>query len=576
MRRRGKFSLLISLLLVLCIVGRKGKQAQIQMNTKRTAAESRAFKKAIRETVWVETSVDSDHDGKKDRVKVDIIRPKETKKGIQVPVIYNMSPYNAGLVYPDYYNVDEELHCPGPSFTNEYHYDKYFVPRGYAMVNASSIGSKGSDGCPTTGDPQELLAAKAVIDWLNGRAEGFDESGNNITAYWTNGKTGMVGLSYEGTIPNGLATLDVPGLKTIVPIGAISNWYDYYRANGAVIAPGGYQGDDADRLAKGVLTRDNPEVCMECMEQMEKDQDRKTGDYNAFWDERNYLNGVHNLQASVFLVHGLNDMNVKRKQFAQWWEKLKQYDVPRKLWLHNGGHIDPKVTSGDKWLTTLHRWFDYWLYDKNNGVMDEAQVTIQQPDDTWIQQTEWPHKDAHNTLFYLGTDQSGRGALQEFEEVSEEEKATFTDNAFIKAEQLVKKPEVMVPHRLAYMTSKLTRPVRLSGFPQLSIQASIDQTAANLTALLVDYGPDETTIVTRGWMDACNVDSIWQSKALEPGRLYNFEWDMEPHDYKFEKGHQIGLVLMSSDYEYTIRPKTSVSITVHYGKSHVILPLVDV
>ena len=47
----------------------------------------------------------------------------------------------------------------------------------------------------------------------------------------------MMGTSYNGTIPIAAATTGVEGLKAIVPISAISDWYDYYRANGMVRAP---------------------------------------------------------------------------------------------------------------------------------------------------------------------------------------------------------------------------------------------------------------------------------------------------------------------------------------------------
>ncbi len=60
--------------------------------------------------------------------------------------------------------------------------DNYYVPRGYAVVLGESIGTFNSDGCPTVGDRVETLGTKAVIDWLNGRARGFDEAGNRVTA----------------------------------------------------------------------------------------------------------------------------------------------------------------------------------------------------------------------------------------------------------------------------------------------------------------------------------------------------------------------------------------------------------
>src|SRR5262245_30318078 len=51
----------------------------------------------IRQHLWVETSVDSDRDGKKDRVHVDVTRPGQTaSEGLKVPVIYESSPYFAG------------------------------------------------------------------------------------------------------------------------------------------------------------------------------------------------------------------------------------------------------------------------------------------------------------------------------------------------------------------------------------------------------------------------------------------------------------------------------------------------
>lgn len=531
-----------------------------------------SYEQAIVEEVYVETMIDSDEDGKNDRIYVEVIRPQETVEGYKVPVIYNMSPYNGGLDYPEYFDVDEELYGGAPTYTKEGHYDKYFVERGYAVVNANSIGSKGSDGCPTTGDKYEILAAKAVVDWLNHRAQAFNSKGEQVIANWTTGSVGMIGLSYEGTIANGVATTGVDGLKTIVPIGSISNWYDYYRANGAVIAPGGYQGDDADRLARGVLTRENPDICHCLIDKIEEDQDRITGNYNDFWDARNYINDAKNIKASVLVVHGLNDMNVKRKQFAEWWEVLKQYDVPRKLWLHQGGHIDPKKADEDKWLTTINKWFDYWLYDIDNGIMDEPKVDIEKIDHTWEQLQEWPHQDVETKQLFLRKGQDGIGGLSLYSQ--EDYDVSFVDAPLKQTTELIKSPSTSSSHRVAFLSPILQESIRLSGTPHLTIHASFDHTAANLSALLVDYGPDGETIVTRGWMDPRNGESLRESRPLVPHQSYELTWPLEPHDYTFAAGHRLGLVILSTDYEYTKRPKTIVSVTVSLKDSYLTLPLV--
>src|SRR5947199_7257930 len=120
----------------------------------------------------------------------------------------------------------------------------------------------------------------AVVDWRNGRARGFDAAGQPARADWSTGRVGMLGVSYNGTLANAVASTGVKGLETIVPISSISSWYDYYRADGGVVAPATFQGEDTDVLAKAVLTRPNPQLCAEVIASIERDQDRETGDYS--------------------------------------------------------------------------------------------------------------------------------------------------------------------------------------------------------------------------------------------------------------------------------------------------------
>ncbi|WP_243756146.1 CocE/NonD family hydrolase C-terminal non-catalytic domain-containing protein, partial [Bacillus thuringiensis] len=48
--------------------------------------------------------------------------------------------------------------------------------------------------------------------------------------------------------------------------------------------------------------------------------------------------------------------------------------------------------------------------------------------------------------------------------------------------------------------------------------------------------------------------------------------DMQPDDYVFKVWHQIEVVLIASDYDYTIRPKAGTKLTVKL--SEVTLPIV--
>ena len=105
-----------------------------------------------------------------------------------------------------------------------------FVPRGFAVVHSEATGTGRSQGCPTVGDYPERAAPKSVIDWLNGRAKGYTApvGGQEVTATrWSTGKVGMIGTSYEGTLPLAAATPGVDGLEVVIPLSANTSDSNY-------------------------------------------------------------------------------------------------------------------------------------------------------------------------------------------------------------------------------------------------------------------------------------------------------------------------------------------------------------
>jgi X-Pro dipeptidyl-peptidase len=580
-----------------------------------------SFDNAIEETVFVESEVDSDRDGKLDRVRIRISRPGETETegtGIKVPVVFEHSPYRGNLGTLPNHDVDLDA-LPQESLGKanaaragragrtaareagaRAHLradlpgglDDYYVPRGYAVVLGESLGTFNSDGCPDVGGRVETLGAKAVIDWLNGRAQAWNEAGVPVTADWTTGAVGMVGVSYNGTLPNQVATTGVDGLETIVPISAISSWYDYYRANGLVVAPHSqpqgvgdnvFQGEDTDVLGAfiGGPRMIHPGRCAEVLEFLSRAQDRETGDWSPFWQERDYLSRVGGVEASVFVVHGLNDWNVNTKAFAEWWYRLADRGVPRKIWLHNGGHggessmQDPADFAAYK--STENRWFDFWLFGVPNGIMEEPRASIEREDGTYTSEADWPARGSRQARLHLSASSSTAPG-----ELSARRRPGSPEQSFVDRgreldtdDVLIMTPDLADTNRLVYRSPALPRKVRISGTPWVTLEMSVDnRNAANLTAVLVDYGPAAPVMVTRGWLDPQNRVSISRSRPIKQGREYRFRWDLQPDDYVFRAGHRIGLVVVSTDHDYTIRPRPGTQLTLDPDESDVSLPIV--
>ena len=571
---------------------------------------------AIEQTVFVQSSVDSDRDGKRDLIRVRISRPREAaERGYKVPVVFEQSPYRGDTGNPSNHDVDfddlpqeqragagakrqaerarglRSSRKRGPRADLPGTLDDYYVPRGYAVVLGESIGTFNSEGCPDVGASAETLGTKAVIDWLNGRARGFDETGERVSARgWTTGDVGMVGTSYNGTLPNQVATTGVEGLKTIIPVSAISSWYDYYRANGLVVAPhseangageNGYLGEDTDVLGDfigGPRMEDPDGRCRFEHNFLLDRQDRVTGDFSSFWAARDYLGKVNRIRASVFVVHGLNDFNVKTKAFAEWWYRLATAHVERRIWLHNGGHGGPQGDGATAYKVVQNRWFDHYLFGVRNRVEREPRATIQREDGAYTQERDWPAPGTAPATLALGaTSSTAPGTLN----AGPRRGATaqsFTDNGRLldTDDVLIQAPDTASPYRLVYRTAELARDVRISGTPWVNLRMSVDnRTAANLTAVLVDYGPGGTaSMVTRGWLDPQNRTSPSRSERVRPGERYDLRWDLQPDDHVFKAGNRIGLVVVSTDHDYTIRPNPGTQLTLAPDRSSIRLPVV--
>ncbi len=606
--------------------------------------------KWIRQELWVQTDFDTDHDGKPDRVHVDVTRPLQTEtEGLKVPVVMGSSPYYAGTGRPQVnWDVHVELGTvppprgkmneppftsPRPRISNAL--VREWVPRGFAVVHSEAPGTGLSSGCPTVGDYPEREAPAAVIDWLNGRAKGYTTKTGNVEvdATWTTGKVGMIGTSYEGTLPLAAATTGVKGLEVVIPVSPNTSYYHYYRSNGLVRSPGGYLGEDVDVLYDFIASGDtaNRATCDRIWKNGifagHDGQDRQDGDMNQFWRDRDLLLHVKNIKAAVLLAHGFNDYNVVPEHSVRIYDEMRKDDLPVSIYLHTGGH------GGNPPFEMIDRWFSHYLYGVDNGVQNDPPVWIVQ--DAGMQDPEgvrrldslkaylaahpepvdttpagrrrayflrrfgprlntpptpfasFPIPGSEPVVFHPAGGGRSVGKLSFTAQASGVE--TLTDDVDSSGSVYAMAPRST--HRLIYATAPFDDTVQISGTPQVHLRLALSKPDANLSVWLVMLPYDSTDVgssshaglVSRGWADPDNYRSLTHGGPYEstlpgvplvPGRFYDLTFDLEPDDEFIPAGKQLAVMIMSSDAEFTLWPEPGTELSVDLAHSYFTIPIV--
>ena len=299
------------------------------------------------------------------------------------------------------------------------------------------------------------------------------------------------------------------------------------------------------------------------------------GDYNDFWYSRDYLNRVDGVKAAVLMAHAFNDWNVVPEHSIRIYEALKKNGVETQLFMHQGGHGGPPPIS------MMNRWFTHYLYGEDNGVEKGSKSWIVREKDERTKPTEYPeypHPEAKDVMVYPVPGAPQRGRLRT-SPLTEPITETLIDNFSFPGEALAQAE--YTEHRLIYATPGLSEPVHLSGTPRIKLRLACDRPAANLSVWLVSL-PWNTkknskitdNIITRGWADPQNIESMRESKPLVPGQFYDIEFDLQPDDQVIAKGQQIGLMVFSSDRDYTLHPTPGTKLTIDLQNTQLSLPVV--
>ena len=598
----------------------------------------------LRFCVYVETDLDTDGDGMADLVKVFVQVPKSAAQGrYKAAAIYDPTPYPIGIKEkydgsrPNPYTApkfdleklntigkkresadrissyeaamnadpsDWNYTVPGTSYPG--YYDKtgydYFLVRGFAVVQAGGIGTYGSEGYELCGTHQERDCHKCVVEWLAGNRSAFTDRENRIEikADWCNGSVAMTGVSYGGTLPFEVATTGVKGLKTIIPIAGISNWYDYRNSQGVSTYALPHYTDFLAAFNAGALYEDDDWLVMNddyaaWLHQTAADQTAANGNYTKAYAGMDYSNDYQNIDCSALIVHGLNDFNVLTKQSDLMYKAFQKAGKNVKILWHQDGHntLKGRMVGDELFDALLNRWLTHYLYSVDNGIETMAAVRVQsningkyRTYDSWgdeekikavdssVKEGQREIKSGEFSSFYKDYMKPGLYPERFYLDQDDGHAAVFTLNVpentticgvpevHLKlSTKDVKKDNLMVTALLMDMKADggifkayITRAERSNTLPVKTVSSytPVDGIAEKPVC---EFVPSSTNakMFSIGWADLCDPGTGYIAsedpphKALKADTFYDYTIYLTPTVYTLQEGHSLKLFILAQD-----------------------------
>jgi putative CocE/NonD family hydrolase len=560
------------------------------------------------------------------KLAIDVVRPAVNGEPVdeRFPVIWTHSRYHRSP--QELYRALAGVDAPGINSMVDAQPDlQRLVRHGYVFAAVGVRGSGASYGrYEGLFSPNETRDAYEIIDWL-------------ATQPWSDGNVGMYGGSYLGITQYMAASQQHPALKAIFPNVAAFDMYD-------VLYPGGVYRDDMIQHW-GTLTIDLDEnwpapkvdadiegVMLEDAIAEHADNFRTIPQYRAvpFRDSRTDQHSFETHNPSPFL-DAVNEAEVPAYHWNGWYDVFvtdanlwyANYEGPQRLgigaWSH-GGMPDSALMAERARIGTIeqHRWYDYWLKDIDNGIMDEPPVSYATMVDPgqweWKSADEWPLTSTEATRYYLAAGPSGSvsstndGVLTtdapsgsdaydayDVDFTTTTGTGTRWDNAVGAGAMIYPDLTQNDAKSLTYTTPVLGADVTVTGHPVVTLYVTSSERDGDFHVVLEEV--DDTGFsryVTEGVLRASHrktSEAPWNNMGLpyqrsfegdkEPlpaGQPTELVFDLHPTSTVFNAGHRIRVTVMGADADNTDRPPVDRAPTIRIYRdaqraSHIVLPI---
>jgi predicted acyl esterase len=433
--------------------------------------------------------------------------------------------------------------------------------RGYILVSQDVRGRYASEGVDQPFEV-DMLDGYDTVEWLAAQP-------------WSNGKTGIFGTSAPGITSNLAAAAAPPHLTAAYITVAPDSLFYRSRFVGGVFKEshsGGWlrgQGISEERIAaykaRAVLDQG--------------------------WLDSDFLFHRHNVEIPVYNVGGWHDIYAEGSLFNFLYLQNEGHPNARgkqKLSMGAFGHgalqgdlVYPNggLISGD--IQQQLRWWDYWLKDEDNGIMDEPAVSYYMmasarksnpsPLNRVIKADHWPPQ--HElTRFYLQPE----GKIATSTPAADSASLSFSFDPAnpvptVGGQNLGRdvgpKDQREIGQRqdyLRFQTPVLTEDLVIAGHVDMELFVSTDAQDTDFVVKLVDIYPDgyEALIldypIRMRFRDGQNPGDV---KMATPGEVEKLTINMWSTAQTFEKGHRLGVHVTSSNFpRFAVNPNNGAAL----------------
>ena len=461
----------------------------------------------------------------------------------------------------------------------------YFAGHGYAAIRVDMRGNGDSEGLMHDEYArQEQDDALEAIAWI-------------ARQKWCTGKVGMMGISWGGFNALQVAARKPPALKAIVTICSTDDRYedDIHYKGGCLINENlgwaatmfAYSSRPPDPAIVGKRWRkmwmerlkNEPFLIIPWLQHPHRD---------AYWKHGSVCEDWGAIETPALIVGGWNDAYSNAIP-----RLMKGLRVTRKAiigpWAHKYPHFAvPEPRIG--FLQECLRWWDQWLKGEPTGVARDPDYRVYVMDaekpgtskqhlkGRWIGENSWGFGNVEIKKWHLNEGAIGGTAGPEKALTVSSKQTTGLDGGEYCIIWLG--PEFPGDQKrddaqsIVFDSPALVTDMDIVGQPAVELDFSVDKPVGFVAVRLNDVWPTgEVSRITYHVQNLCMRDSREHPKPLEPGKRYRMKIKMDDIAWRIPKGHKLRVSISTSYFPIMWPAPEPVTLTVHAGKSQVLIPV---